>query len=192
MDTFALESKIQAITVCKDIARNMGTSFYEHVEDVAEICLSKLMRDRIAMTVRAQSSKLMRFCVASCEDHPERQRALFIMSYMVLMEELDFYVPKNNFDAINKVLKEIHKHLRCLKHLKEKNLTIFTNDDAATLMTRLAEVCKLITEDKDTRKAKIGELAKKLDEEELEYFEEDLESVDKGLHHVMEIVGAVL
>ena len=114
------------------------------------------------------------------------------MSYIVLMEELSFYFPKKNFEAINKVLKEIHKHLRCLKHLKEKGLTIFTVDDATTLMTRLAEVCNLIREDKETRKAKIKELAKKLDEEELEYFEEDLESVDKGLHHVMEIVGAVL
>lgn len=89
-------------------------------------------------------------------------------------------------------MKEIHKHLRALKHLRDKNLTIFTIPDAQTLMARLAQIGSLIQEDKATRKAKIAELAKKLDEEELEYFEDDLESVDKGLHHIMEIVGAVL
>ena len=91
MDTYALESKIQSLSVCKDIARNMGTAFYDYVEDVAEICIGKLMKDRLSISIRSQSAKLMRFCVAACEEHPERQRALFIMSYMVLMEELDFY-----------------------------------------------------------------------------------------------------
>ena len=35
-------------------------------------------------------------------------------------------------------------------------------------------------------------LASKVDEEDLEYFYEDLENVDKGLHHIMEINGALM
>ena len=31
----------------------------------------------------------MRFCIAACADYPDRQRALFIMSYIKLMEELE-------------------------------------------------------------------------------------------------------
>ena len=72
MDTSALETKIHAIEIMKDIARNMGTKFYDQVENVAELCLSSLMTDRLAESVRSQSAKLMRFCVAACEDHPER------------------------------------------------------------------------------------------------------------------------
>lgn len=47
MDTFALETKITAIEIMKDIARNMGAAFYEQVETVAELCLGKLMNDRL-------------------------------------------------------------------------------------------------------------------------------------------------
>jgi importin-5 len=47
MDTFALETKITAIEIMKDIARNMGTAFYEQVETVAELCLGQLMTDRL-------------------------------------------------------------------------------------------------------------------------------------------------
>jgi len=35
-------------------------------------------------------------------------------------------------------------------------------------------------------------MASKVDEEDLEYFYEDIENVDKGLHHIMEINGALL
>jgi hypothetical protein len=35
-------------------------------------------------------------------------------------------------------------------------------------------------------------LSSKVDEEDLEYFYEDLENVDKGLHHIMEINGALM
>lgn len=31
-----------------------------------------------------------------------------------------------------------------------------------------------------------------VDEEDLEYFEEDLEKVDKGIHHIMEIAGFLM
>lgn len=82
MDTSALETKIQAIGVMKDIARNMGTKFYDYVETVAELCLGKLMNERLTESVRHQSAKCMRFCVAACAEHPERQKALFIMSYI--------------------------------------------------------------------------------------------------------------
>ena len=50
----------------------------------------------------------------------------------------------------------------------------------------------MIITDKANRKEKIKAVAGKMDEEDLEYFEENLESVDKGLHHIMEIVGCLL
>jgi len=35
-------------------------------------------------------------------------------------------------------------------------------------------------------------MGKKIDEEELEYFEENIEELEKGLHHIMEINGSIL
>lgn len=134
----------------------------------------------------------MRFLIAACGEHPERQRALFIMSYIKLMEEMDFYVPKENLDAMLGVLKEIHKHLRTMQGLKVHNLTVFTLQDASTLIDRLAQYAEMFRKSISDRKAKIATLAKKLDEEDLEYFEEDIERVSRGLHHIMEICGCVL
>ena len=38
----------------------------------------------------------------------------------------------------------------------------------------------------------IKRLGKKVDAEDLEYFEEDLEANDKGIHHIMEINGFLM
>lgn len=176
----------------KDIARNMGTKFYEQVETVAEVCLGQLMTDRLTQSVRQQAAKCMRFCIAACSEHPERQKALFIMSYIKLNEELDFYLPKEDFDSINPLLKEIHKHMRCLHHLKEKNIQIFSEQDAKTCVDRMKAVINLVNEDKKERVEKVKSVKNQLDEEDMEYFMEDLERVDKALHHVMEINGVLM
>jgi hypothetical protein len=42
------------------------------------------------------------------------------------------------------------------------------------------------------QKIKIMAKGKQVDEEDLEFFEEDLEKVDKGIHHIMEINGYLL
>ena len=107
-------------------------------------------------------------------------------------EELDFYIKKENFDAINPVLKEIHKHMRCLLPLRDKGVQIFTEQDAKTLVDRMKGIVDLIIQDKSTRVEKIKGMKAKLDEEDMEYFMEDLEKVDKGLHHIMEITGILL
>jgi hypothetical protein len=36
MDTFALESKVHALTIMKDIIRNMETNFFDFIEPVAQ------------------------------------------------------------------------------------------------------------------------------------------------------------
>ena len=39
MNTQALELKINAVQILKNLARNLETAFYDHVEDVAKVCL---------------------------------------------------------------------------------------------------------------------------------------------------------
>lgn len=40
------------------------------------------------MTIRKESAKCMRFLIVACEDHPQKQKTLYIMSYVRMMEEL--------------------------------------------------------------------------------------------------------
>lgn len=70
MNTDALEVKINSVTILKNLARNLGVHFFEFVEDVAKLCLEKLINDPFAMTIRKESAKCMRFCIGACADHP--------------------------------------------------------------------------------------------------------------------------
>ena len=53
-------------------------------------------------------------------------------------------------------------------------------------------VVDLVLEDKKQRVEKVKSVKNQLDEEDMEYFMEDLERVDKALHHVMEINGVLM
>ena len=43
-----------------------------------------------------------------------------------------------------------------------------------------------------TRNEKIKKLAQQLDEEDMEYIVEDMEKIDRGIHHIMEINGMLM
>lgn len=126
MDTFALESKVHALNIVKTIARNMETNFFEYVEPVAQLCLEKLMNDRLNTAVRVQSAKCMRFMIGACENQPEKMKQLFLMSYAKLLQELEYFVPKQKVADVNVVLKELFKHMRICEDLGKKGVTLFT------------------------------------------------------------------
>jgi hypothetical protein len=135
----------------------------------------------------------MRFCIAACKSTPAPQRALFIMTYAKLMEELERRRVREEFDQINSILKEIAKMTRVFDEFPTKEVgTIFNVNDATTLVTRMGQIAKMIDDDKKTRMEKIKKMAAHVDEEDMAFFEEDLEKVDKGKHHIMEIAGFLL
>jgi hypothetical protein len=82
--------------------------FYDHVEDVGKVMV-ELIKDPYAHTLRKESAKCMRFCIAACKDHPDRMKALFIITYQELMYELEKRKVKSEFDSMNVILKEIFK-----------------------------------------------------------------------------------
>lgn len=108
------------------------------------------------------------------------------------MYELEKRKVKAEFDSVNAILKEVSKQLRLFKHFKAQNLTVFTLEDAQNFVNKLLEILNLIRTDKAARQEKIKKMAGQIDEEDMEYYYEDLEAVDKGLHHIMEINGALM
>lgn len=56
----------------------------------------------------------------------------------------------------------------------------------------MKEVGDLIKVDKEDRTKKVEILKTKMDEEDLEFFSENLAEIDKGMHHIMEISGFML
>ena len=145
MNTNVLETKISSITILKTLARNLGVQFFDCVEEVAKICIEKLLNDPYSWMIRKESMKCMRFCIAACEQHPDKQRALFIMTYAKLMEELEKKKARLDFEVINATLKEIFKQLKLFYSHKAKGLpTVFTQEDVTTLVARLKEIFLLI------------------------------------------------
>lgn len=191
MNTNALEVKINAVQILKNLARNLEGAIFEFVEDISKVIIEKLLTDPFAMTIRKESAKCMRFLIGACKDKPDHQRALFIMTYTRLMEELEKRKTRNEYDQINGILKEIFKMLKQFHHFKKENKTVFSVVDATTLVTRLSEIVKSIVEDKATRMKQIKAM-KGIDEEDMEYFWEDVQKVDKGIRYVMEINGCLL
>jgi hypothetical protein len=63
--------------------------------------------------------------IGACKDHPDKQKALFIMTYTVLMEELEKRKGRNEFDQMNYILKEIFKMSKYFYWMKEKNVEMF-------------------------------------------------------------------
>lgn len=192
MNTNALEVKINAVQILKNLARNLEGSLRDYVEPIAKVMIEQLLTDPYAMTIRKEAAKCMRFCIAACKDTPAPQRALFIMAYVKMMEELDKRRVRMEFDQVNGILKEIAKMLRLFEEFPKDVGTVFTPTDAGTLLTRLREIADLIKTDKETRRKQMAKLAANVDEEDMEFFEEDLAKVDKGIHHIMEISGFLL
>ena len=134
----------------------------------------------------------MRFCIAACEEQPDKQRTLFIMTYAKEIEEIEKKKARLDFDVINATLKEIFKQLKLFYHHKEKGLqTIFSVEDATTFIGRLKEIHELISSNNHQMAEKISKM-KNIDDEEKEYLWEDIEKVDKGIHHIMEISGFLI
>ena len=70
-------------------------------------------------------------------------------------------------------------------------MTVFSVEDAQTLINRLKEIFDMIKTNNGDMAKKIA-LMKNIDDEEKEYLWEDIEKVDKGIHHIMEISGFLI
>jgi len=159
MNTNALEVKINAVQILKNLTRNLETSIADYVEPIAKVMIEQLLTDPYAQTIRKESAKCMRFCIAACKLTPAPQRALFIMTYAKLMEELDRRRVREEFDQMNTIMKEIAKMLRVFDDFPKAEGTIFSVDDAKTLITRLGQIANMIKDDKKTRTEKIAKMA---------------------------------
>jgi len=98
MNTSALEIKINAVQILKTLTRNLESSISEYVEPIAKVMIEQLLTDPYAQTLRKESAKCMRFCIAACKNTPAPQKALFIMTYAKMMEELETRRCREEFD----------------------------------------------------------------------------------------------
>jgi len=97
------------------------------------------------------------------------------MSYIKMMEELEVRRQKEDFETVNSILKEVNKQMHCFAHFKKNGLALFEEKDARELVDRVKQILEMIKSDKADRKKKVAALAKHMDEEDLEFFMDNLE-----------------
>ena len=86
----------------------------------------------------------MRHLIGACKNYPDKQRTLFIMSYVQLVPELEKRKMRQEFEQVNRILKQIYKYLENFVHFKEQNLTVFALEDSITFVNKLKEIADLI------------------------------------------------
>jgi hypothetical protein len=139
MNTTALEIKLNAIVVIRNIIQNMGQIFYEYVDDVANLFIEELILDP-STKVRKESAKCLRACIECCKENPDHQKQLFLMSYLKTVVDLDKRIDKQEFMKLNVILKELSKQLGLFAHFKDLKMTIFTFEDAKLLIDKLQQI----------------------------------------------------
>ena len=66
LNTNALENKINAIGIVKNLAQNLGTGFFEYVESIAQLVASELLAYQFSRQVRKDSCKIIIYLMGAC------------------------------------------------------------------------------------------------------------------------------
>lgn len=68
MNTNALENKINALQIIRNLAENLGKGFFEFVEPVANMITTELLAYNYARAVRKEAAKCLPCLLEVCGD----------------------------------------------------------------------------------------------------------------------------
>ena len=80
MNTTALENKINALTIIKNLAGSMGNAFFEQVEPVAQLLTTHLFAYAYSRAIRKLAAQTVVFLLNACQDS-NQMKALFAHIY---------------------------------------------------------------------------------------------------------------
>jgi hypothetical protein len=191
MNTTKLENKINAVITIKSIARSLQTEFFDHIDTYSKLCVETLMSDMYASTVRQHSTKTLKFLLDACQDS-EQMKSLWSRIFPAISEEMAKRHTKLEFDSINMLLKELYKCIKRFYTFGDRGEKFADYAQIKEMIVMCYKVCSTVIQDKTERLKQIKQAISKMDEEDIEAFWEDVQNVDKALHHVMEISGVIL
>ena len=103
--------------------------------------------------------------------------------------EITQKLEKTDFRSTKWLMKELQ---RCLSAVRNCKVSFLSDIEAAQLLDLIVQVLTQFTIDKETRLDNFESQKKKLDEEDIELFEEQLEKADKVFTYAMDICGTLL
>ena len=128
--------------------------------------------------------------IHSCQDS-NQMKALFNALYPTVKARLENRLSKLDFGELRFLLKEFKKCCEQFWNFGKKGEIFLPVDQANELVKLISEIAKEVRDDKVIRMEQFQKAKKKMDEEDIEYFHEDLRKVGKLENHVMEIAGVL-
>jgi hypothetical protein len=161
------------------------------VEPVAEVLAKELLAYQYSRAVRKDATKIIIFLLNACQDS-NQMTTLFNHLYPALKARIENRLDKLDFGELRFLTKELQRCVKQFWNFGEAPGKIFLPiEEAQGLVKLISEVAKEVREDREIRLEQFKTAKKKMDEEDIEYFYEDVKKVDKIENHVMEISGAI-
>ena len=169
LNTHALENKIHATDIVKNLASSLGTGFFEQIEPVAQVLVSELLTYTYSREIRKKSSQLMVFLIHSCLDS-NQMKALFNALYPTVKARLENRLSKLDFGELRFLLKEFKKCCEQFWNFGKHGDIFLSIEQANELVKLLSEIAKEVRDDKVIRMEQFQKAKKKMDDEDIEYF----------------------
>jgi hypothetical protein len=106
-------------------------------------------------------------------------RILFNHLYPALKARIEKCVDKFDFGELRFLTKELQRCVKQFWNFGTLGEIFLSVEDAQGLVKLIGEVAKEVREDREVRLEQFKTAKKKMDEEDIEYFEEDVRKVDK-------------
>lgn len=168
MNTTALENKIDAIRVTSSVASALGVHFFDYVEPVAKLVVEQLIHDKFSSSVRKNSTKLCAPLLECCPGPDSQIKLLHVLLPRIALE-ITQKLEKLDFRSCKWLVKEVQ---RCFNALRSCKVSYLSEDETAQLLDLLVTVLTQFQIDKETRLDNFESKKKKLDEEDIDLFEE--------------------
>lgn len=150
LNTNALENKINAIQIIKNLAQSLGTGFFEQVEPVTQLILKELLTYQYAKAVRKAATQTLVFLLNSCQDS-NQMKALFNHIYPAFKARIENRMEKYDFGELRFLMRELQKCVKQFWNFGKQGEHFLSVTDAQEFVAFIGKVAKHVREDRQTR-----------------------------------------
>jgi hypothetical protein len=136
------------------------------------------MEYQYSKAVRKTATQAVVHLLNACQDS-NQMRALFNHLYPCFKARIEKMSSKFDFSELRFLMRELQKCVKQFWNFGKQGEIFLPVPQAQELAKLVGDLAKLVREDRAERLEQFKTAKKKMDEEDIEYFEEDIRKVDK-------------
>lgn len=170
LNTNALEAKINSVQVIRELAKNLGTSFYQYIEPTWSV-IQQVFSYQYSKNVREGVWETCQYLVEDCPDHSTKT-AFYKAIFPSFKDRIEHYVKKRDHTDLTNLLNAL---LHCTKPFTSPGF--IESSDIQWLFDVLGQSAWLCELEKDQRKIQFEQDKPTLDEEDYKEFEQTIDDI---------------